>query len=238
MTGASTDRGSGREPTKGDRTRRRLLDAAAAELARNGRAGAGLGAIARAAGLRTGSIYFHFASKDELIEAVLEEGLRATLGYLDEALAAAGPGASPAARLRAAIRAHSESAYRLRDYTVVVLTPEHSAPPAEPRPSVPSADLGPSMTAAGAGPAGTADEPRPSAGEPAPVFRELRHAYADRWTRLLTEAQRAGARPASVDARLTRDLLFGALNAVSLAGRPPDEVSAAIQTLLGLADPG
>jgi TetR/AcrR family transcriptional regulator, cholesterol catabolism regulator len=107
--------------SKGDRTRRRLLDAAAAEVARLGPAGAGLGGIAAAAGLRTGSIYFHFASKDELIATMLEEGLRESLRRLEEALAAVPDAADARARLRAAIRAHLRALHELDDYAAVVL---------------------------------------------------------------------------------------------------------------------
>src|ERR1700742_3453915 len=95
MTAASTDAapagqppGASRcpSPSKGDRTRRRLLDAAAAEVARHGRAGASLTAIAAAAGLKLGSIYFHFGSRDQLIDAMLEEGVRESLARLDRAM--------------------------------------------------------------------------------------------------------------------------------------------------------
>jgi TetR/AcrR family transcriptional regulator, cholesterol catabolism regulator len=86
MTAAASGVGAGRpgrsspaDSTKGDRTRRRLLDAAAAKLAQVGPAGVSLAGIAATAGLKTGSIYFHFASKDELIATVLAEGLRQTL---------------------------------------------------------------------------------------------------------------------------------------------------------------
>ena len=137
MTAASTDRpaasparadglvGAGR-PTKGDRTRRRLLDAAAAEVARHGRAGASLTAIAAAAGLKPGSIYFHFGSRDQLIDAMLTEGVRESLARLDRAMTEAAhqarPG-GPRARLRAAIRAHLYALHDLRDYAAVVLAP-------------------------------------------------------------------------------------------------------------------
>ncbi|GAA5176569.1 hypothetical protein GCM10023321_85290 [Pseudonocardia eucalypti] len=186
---------SGRVRTKGGRTRRRLLDAAAAEVARNGRAGASLSAIAAAAGLKAGSIYFHFESRERLIEAVLEEGLRATLERLDAALAAEGDHAPPAARLRAAIRAHAVAAHELRDYTVAVLAPDF-----------------PDGGTAGA----------------------LRRDYVGRWAELVAEAQSTGHLPDSVDPRLVRDLLFGALNAVSLAGRPPAEAASAVYALLRL----
>jgi AcrR family transcriptional regulator len=107
--------------SKGDRTRRRLLDAAAAEVARLGPAGASLSGIAAAAGLRTGSVYFHFASKDELIATMLEEGLRESLRVLEEALTAVPDAADARARLRTAIRAHLRSLHELDDYAAVVL---------------------------------------------------------------------------------------------------------------------
>ncbi|MFC4949630.1 TetR family transcriptional regulator [Pseudonocardia sp. GCM10023141] len=113
--------------TKGVRTRRRLLDAAAAEVARHGAARASLTQIAVAAGLKTGSIYFHFASKDELIETMLADGLRETLRYLDDALAAVPDAADARGRLRAAIRAHLDALHELNDYAAVVLALDTAA---------------------------------------------------------------------------------------------------------------
>jgi TetR/AcrR family transcriptional regulator, cholesterol catabolism regulator len=128
MTVAASGIGAGRpgrpspaDSTKGDRTRRRLLDAAAAELAQLGPAGVSLAGIAAAAGLKTGSIYFHFASKDELIATVLAEGLRETLRLLDEALSAVPDTTDARARLRAAIRAHLVALHELDDYATIVL---------------------------------------------------------------------------------------------------------------------
>src|ERR1700678_103448 len=128
MTGAESGIGAGlpgrpspADSTKGDRTRRRLLDAAAAEVAQLGPAGVSLGGIAAAAGLKPGSIYFHFASKDELIATVLAEGLRETLRLLDEALSAVPDTADARARLRAAIRAHLVALHELDDYATIVL---------------------------------------------------------------------------------------------------------------------
>ena len=129
MTAASTDAApsglatQAGAPTKGNRTRRRLLDAAAAEVARHGRAGASLTAIAAAAGLKPGSIYFHFGSRDQLIDAMLEEGLRESLARLDRALAEVTQPGDPHARLQAAIRAHLDALADLRDYASVVLAP-------------------------------------------------------------------------------------------------------------------
>ena len=126
MTAASTEPPTTGPPTKGNRTRQRLLDAAAAEVARHGRAGASLTAIAAAAGLKPGSIYFHFGSRDQLIDAMLTEGVRESLARLDRAMTEvahqARPG-DPRARLRAAIRAHLDALHDLRDYAAVVLAP-------------------------------------------------------------------------------------------------------------------
>lgn len=107
--------------SKGQRTRKRLLDATASEVARHGIAGTSINSIAAAAGLKTGSVYFHFESKDALVEAMLKEGLRASLGYLDRALAAVAEPSSPAARLKAAIRAHAAAVRDHADYTMAVL---------------------------------------------------------------------------------------------------------------------
>jgi AcrR family transcriptional regulator len=186
------------QASKGDRTRKRLLDAAAAEVARCGVAGTSINAIAAAAGLKTGSVYFHFESKDQLVEAMLEEGLLASLAFLDRALAAVSDGADVATRLGAAIRAHATAVHDLSDYTIAV--------------------LGPSF-------------PNDAAGATA---RKLRRAYVSRWTQLVTEAQNAGVLARDPDPRLLRDLIFGALNAVSLAGQPANSTAAALQALLGL----
>jgi AcrR family transcriptional regulator len=209
MTAASTD--TPQQSRKGDRTRRRLLDAAAAEVARHGRAGASLTAIAAAAGLKPGSIYFHFGSRGQLIDAMLEEGVRESLARLDQAMAevtqpAAGvtqPGAEgmqpgdPRARLRAAIRAHLDALADLHDYAAVVLAPALVLD----------------------GPPGTA-------------FRALRGAYLRQWSGLVADAQASGVLAKGVPARTVRDLLLGALNQAGLAGRPPAETAAAVERLI------
>ncbi|WP_210594143.1 ScbR family autoregulator-binding transcription factor [Streptomyces sp. GESEQ-35] len=59
---------------RSERTRRRLVRAGAQMFNRNGYASATLGQIAEAAGLTKGALYFHFASKDGLADAVQEQG--------------------------------------------------------------------------------------------------------------------------------------------------------------------
>lgn len=55
-----------------DETREKLLEAAADVFSRQGYDRAGVAEIARAAGLSTGAIYAHYASKAELFAATLE----------------------------------------------------------------------------------------------------------------------------------------------------------------------
>ncbi|MFD7259971.1 ScbR family autoregulator-binding transcription factor [Streptomyces sp. NPDC059874] len=67
---------------RSERTRRKLVHAGAEAFHRNGYANATLGGIAASAGVTKGALYFHFASKDDLAEAVQQRGR----ALLDESL--------------------------------------------------------------------------------------------------------------------------------------------------------
>lgn len=67
---------------RSERTRRKLVQAGAEMFHRNGYASATLGGIAAFAGVTKGALYFHFASKEELAEAVQLRGC----ALLDEAV--------------------------------------------------------------------------------------------------------------------------------------------------------
>jgi len=67
--------------------REHILDAAEAEFARLGFGTTRLQSIADTVGIRTASLYNHFASKDELYAVVLERALEPVHALLDEALA-------------------------------------------------------------------------------------------------------------------------------------------------------
>ena len=102
--------------TKSERTRQRILDAAAIAFHQHGFAAVTLKDIAGGAGLQAGSLYYHFDSKEEIVEAVLIAGVERAFGATREAVAALGVGADPLARLRTAIATHlrvvlMESAY-------------------------------------------------------------------------------------------------------------------------------
>jgi AcrR family transcriptional regulator len=88
----ATERGADRR-TPGVTTADRILDAAESLFAERGRAGTAVRDIAARADLTPASLYNHFASKQELYEAVLERGIRPLVEILERAAAAdPGPG--------------------------------------------------------------------------------------------------------------------------------------------------
>jgi len=92
--------------TKADRTRARLIEVAKRLYQEHGSAHVTVRRIAAAARIEAGSIYYHFASRDEIMRAVLESGIEEARGEVMQAIAAAGPHSVPLARLRAALGAH------------------------------------------------------------------------------------------------------------------------------------
>jgi AcrR family transcriptional regulator len=118
-----------RTETKSERTRQRILDAAAVAFQRRGYASVTLKDIASLAALQAGSLYYHFDTKEELVEAVLEAGVEGAIAASREAVEALGPGADPLARLRVAIAAHlrvvlAEGAYASANIRMLGQVPE------------------------------------------------------------------------------------------------------------------
>jgi AcrR family transcriptional regulator len=99
---------SARPTTKSERTRRRILDAAAEVLAERGYE-ARLSDIAARAELRPGSLYYHFASREELVGEILRLGIETSWDLVAAAVGRLPPSATPLDRLDAAIRAHTRS---------------------------------------------------------------------------------------------------------------------------------
>jgi len=64
--------------------------------------------IAAAAGMRSGSPFYHFKTKAALLYAVMEEGMHGAIARQQQAVARAGPGLAPAALLQALVRNHFE----------------------------------------------------------------------------------------------------------------------------------
>lgn len=110
-------------------TRERLLDAAAVVLNRNGYAGTRLLDIATIAGLQAPAIYYHFASRDELIAEVVQVGLRRVMAHVHGELDALPPDSSPMDRITTAVRAHLEIVLRDSEYASAAIRHAAQLPP-------------------------------------------------------------------------------------------------------------
>jgi AcrR family transcriptional regulator len=105
---------------KSDRTRERILDAAAACFRERGFAATRLSDIADRAQLQTPSLYYHFDSKEELIEAVLALGVTKTFAHVQQKVAEV-PEDEPLERLAAAIQAHLTMVLETGNYSAANL---------------------------------------------------------------------------------------------------------------------
>jgi len=108
---------SSRAPRQ-DNRRAQLLDAAAQLFAERGFHATSMRDIAKAVGMLSGSIYYHFESKEEMLLAVYEDGLRRVTEIVDEAVAEQ---SDPWKRLEAASAAHLRALIAHRDYTQVMI---------------------------------------------------------------------------------------------------------------------
>lgn len=96
----------------------RVLDEAARLFRHKGYHATSMRDIAAAVGMLPGSLYYHFASKEDLLVAVYQQGVR----LISEAVAeAAGRDADPWKRLEAACVAHLEALLKSSDYAQVVI---------------------------------------------------------------------------------------------------------------------
>ena len=105
---------------KSERTRQRILDAAAAAFRERGFAATRLSDIAERAELQAPSLYYHFGSKEELIEEVLSLGVKQTFEKVKQAVVEV-PEDDPVGRLRAAIETHIEMVLQTGDYSAANL---------------------------------------------------------------------------------------------------------------------
>jgi len=118
--------------SKSDQTRARILDAAAHVLATRGYAATTLNLIAERANTKAGSIYYHFASKDELLLEVLEAGTQTAHEAVSRALGKLEPDPDPIGAIQAAIEAHLVAVLSQGPYTTANIRsygqlPEHLA---------------------------------------------------------------------------------------------------------------
>jgi AcrR family transcriptional regulator len=94
-----------------------LLDAGARAFARQGYAATTVRTIAGSASMTPGAIYVHFPSKQALLLAVYEEGVRRASRAVDAAVASV---RDPWSRLEAAVVAHLETILDGSDYAKVI----------------------------------------------------------------------------------------------------------------------
>ena len=102
MADRSAARKLSRREELGVESRRKIVDAAAALMAERGFAGTSIAAVSLRSGLPSGSIYWHFESKEALLGAVVEEGARR---WFDALPANASLPSDPAVRATALLEA-------------------------------------------------------------------------------------------------------------------------------------
>ncbi|MEP0144686.1 MAG: TetR/AcrR family transcriptional regulator [Paracoccaceae bacterium] len=94
-----------------------VLDIAARLFREQGYGSVSLRKIAEAAGIKAGSIYYHFGSKDEIVAAVLDAGIQVVHESMREAVTALPSDTDGETILRTAIRAHLRALLDVSDYT-------------------------------------------------------------------------------------------------------------------------
>ncbi len=116
--------------SKSELTRRRILEAAAALFRRRGYAAVSLRDIAEAVNLRAASLYYHFDSKESLVEEILALGAQGAMGAARSAVEALGAGADPLDKLHAALSAHARFLLEEEDFASANLKILQQVPPA------------------------------------------------------------------------------------------------------------
>jgi len=112
--------GAGLAPVERDpRSRERLLRAAVAVFDRKGYAAASVREIVEQAGITKPALYYHFGSKEGILVAILQEGLRQFQGAIARALARPGS-------VRERLEALCEEVYALHKHNVPVVRVAHA----------------------------------------------------------------------------------------------------------------
>lgn len=113
---------------KADRSRQGILDAAARLFRARGYSEVSLRHIAAEAGMKAGSVYYHFESKEAIVLAVLNIGISAVHEEVAYTVDNLGPDASAENILRAAILSHLRSLFEFNDYTSANVRIFHQVP--------------------------------------------------------------------------------------------------------------
>lgn len=103
--------------SSGTKSRRYILDTAARLFRGEGYAATSLRDIAGACGMKAGSLYYHFESKDEIVGEVLRIGVENVFREVRAAVTAVPENASAMVIIHAAVTAHLKALLELQDYT-------------------------------------------------------------------------------------------------------------------------
>jgi len=106
--------------------RQRIMDEAASLFVAQGFDGTSLRTIANTVGMKAGSLYYHFGSKNSLLEAILRKGIAVMVTAFESAEAHDHPSAS--ARIESHVRAHLGALYENGPYTAAHVTTFRTAP--------------------------------------------------------------------------------------------------------------
>ncbi len=106
-----------KQVTKGDKTYQLILDAAAKAFSKQGYHGTPLKEVADSIGMKTGSLYYHFPSKEVLMQAVLNKSIQLIYATVRKEVDQLDDNARFADVLKAAIRGHLIAILSYADYT-------------------------------------------------------------------------------------------------------------------------
>lgn len=101
---------------KSDRTRQTILNAAAKLFKERGYTATTLRDVADEVGLKAGSIYYHFASKDVIMDEVLDSGLRAVYEAVKSAMNVNDNQNDYQAKIEACVHAHLKMLFTQGDF--------------------------------------------------------------------------------------------------------------------------
>lgn len=102
---------------KADVSRTRILDASARLFSQRGYSAVSLRHIAAEAGMKAGSVYYHFESKEAIVLEVLNIGIAAVHDEVRRTVEALPESADAEQIIRAGILAHLRSLFEFSDYT-------------------------------------------------------------------------------------------------------------------------
>ena len=106
--------------SRSDATKKRLFDAAMDLIGERGFTDASVDEIVERAGVAKGTVYYHFAGKAELLEALIADRLRPLINDFDEAAAAHAD--NPRAAIEALVRAELEFLSERSSFSKLLLT--------------------------------------------------------------------------------------------------------------------